>query len=307
MLFAARRNVTVDDFLIKCVGRSEGRLKQDNVVRLGNSNRVHSHNLNEDVSRFYFKEQLVRWRRKQPRKARKSQNRETDRLFKKICSLEKRLQPNHSMVNKSVAVTISDIIKRSRSKRKQVLHFDDFWEIKLPWNSKLATESDLSSVVEQEEESSSHPEIHCSKEQRQIGIDDSEDEKEDFAKGMTFSKLNNLETFASSSISYRNHPNTSMNDDLDDDYSAVNNNQTVFNLRDFPLDFTLPPGHESIYHKDSKEMNDSEKLYLIYTQLRKRTNALLSHIAKQYAEGMLKIHGRLPTKLRSQLHNYNKR
>ena len=276
---------------------SEGKLKQDNILRLGNPHRATSGNLGPNTSKYYFPEHLQRWKRRRlsagGRKTITKINRDNGKLYKRRMIIEKRLLSSDSSVTKAMSVTAREIVRNKRLKGKRVLQLEDFSGITLQDKSSDLKGNDLLLRLE-EEQSGLIRKSESYFLPGEKGDSDHSDNEKDFSKSMFFSKMNNLETFASNNGCQFDEESSKFDGYHDDQGLSSNSDyhprktmicKAEHNFRDVPIDFQTPPDHDSIYHKNSKEMNDHEKHDLIYTMLRLKMDTLLAHISKEYEKG----------------------
>ncbi|KAL5254406.1 hypothetical protein ACHWQZ_G014001 [Mnemiopsis leidyi] len=278
VLFVARRNVTIDDFLIKYRKKSKGH--QDSILRLGSLRKADANStLGENIKNLFYDEHRERWKRKRSnRELVKGINRQITKIFKKLRDVEKSIQSNNSSVSKSLTVTAVQIARNTELKKQRNLNPEHFNNNRLEMEpaddglfraEKTAPLYTLSSQLELESVEDSSIYSAFAPNTRP----DSEDEKIEFHKTMIFSQLDKLNTFDSGSTSIKFGGSQSCDAN------------TIFHLKSVPKDFLLPSIDSPVYKTDSKDMSEEEKRKLVWTALMIKLNGLISRIYKKYDLG----------------------
>ena len=296
VLFIARRNLCVDDFMMKCIDESNGVLNYKNVVRLGK--RVP---IDENISRYYFKVQLFggNSRQRQKKYNRPKSKAKNESYFGTIRKVEKNLSIRNYTVRKDLRVQGSEISKA---------HLPSHPGTKASAKSPLILEKDFRYVNISPEPS------EVSKASNNINYKsrDSDEEEGDSAQSRSyFSIISNLETFASEDMSSQEglHRSDSVDqtlrqvsqsdddfmsifssDDEDESLPSLNNpareKYVSFNFCDVPLNFRHPPPNSSLFKKDSSLMNDHEKRDYVFTRLRQKFEIFMAKVLREYRKGL---------------------
>ena len=202
VLFLAKRNNCVEDFLVKCIKRSSsdgnGILNPSNIMRLGKCRTS-----DEEMQKYYFDEKLIKWKRKPNRRKKSIGGRKGPPHYRKLKKAEKMLSINNSTVRKNLQIRASEIVKpntensspKSNAKITTIkeggfsgpqLYVTDFQQVDIT--------PDLSKAFEVLD-----PLVNMT-----IGAsveDEVEDANAAFAAQLYFSTLSNLETFVSENTS----------------------------------------------------------------------------------------------------------